>query len=160
MFGIDIGRLVAYGIAAAAVVGAAWLHGYSRGELKLFEYQAEQAEARVVIIKKIERVRDVVREVHVKREVQIQKVFIEIEKESAHVPSRAACNATYGWLFGHNAAAAAGSPEGRLDDAADTGVTEARTLAVVQANYKAFHVVANDLRACRAYVTGLAEAAK
>lgn len=155
-----IQRVLIYGALAGGLLLATFLFGYSRGEMKLFEYIAEQAAARVVIIRKIERVKEVVRVEHVKRVKVIEQVFVEIEKESANVPSRAACNTTYGWLYGHNAAAAAGSPEGRLDDEADTGVAEARTLAVVQANYKAFHLVANDLKACRAYVTGLAEATK
>jgi formaldehyde-activating enzyme involved in methanogenesis len=42
-------RLLAYGIAIVAVVGAVWSHGYMHGKQKLFEYQAEQAKAAVAV---------------------------------------------------------------------------------------------------------------
>jgi hypothetical protein len=156
-----IQRALIYGAVAVALFGAVFGFGYSRGEIKLHEYIAEQAVARIAVIRKIETVKEEVRVVHTQEVKVIETVFVTIEKESANVPTRAACNTTYGWMFSHNHAAAhLGGAEGRVDDPADTGITEAQALAVVQANYKTFHLVAADLRACRAYVTKLAEATK
>lgn len=148
-------RFAVYAALIALVLGMAELDGYRRGEKKLWEYQAEQARAAVVIVKKIEVVKETVRVPYIKRETVIQKVFVEIEKESTHVPSRPACNITFGWMRGHNAAADAGRPEGALDDPGDTGITEAQALAAVQANYRAYQEVANDLTACRGFVNGI-----
>lgn len=150
-------RYLVYGALLLAAASVVWMHGYFRGEIKLHEYIAEQAVARVAIVVKIQKVREEVRVEHTKTVTKIETVFVKIKEESANVPSRAACNTTYGWLYGHNAAAAARDPDGRLDDQADTGVTEATALSVVQANYKAFHLVAADLKACRAYVSGLSK---
>jgi hypothetical protein len=151
-------RYVVYGALVLAIGAAVWMHGYSRGEIKLFEYKAEQARAAVSIIRKIEVQKQIIRVPYIKRETQIKTVFVTIEKEVDRVPSRPHCNVTAGWMRGHNSAASGdGRDEGALDDPGDTGIAEARALSVVQANYKAYHLVANDLKACRAYVSALAK---
>lgn len=45
-------RFALYGVVAVVLLGAAWFHGYTRGELKLAEYKADQAKAAVVIVTK------------------------------------------------------------------------------------------------------------
>lgn len=152
-------RVAVYALVIGMALGMAELDGYRRGEKKLWEYQADQARAAVAVAVRIEKVKEEVRVPYIKREIQIQKVFIEIEKEAANVPSRPNCNVTAGWMFVHNAAASpAGRDEGRVDDQTDTGITEAQALGTVQANYKSFHEVVNDLTACRGFVAGLKKA--
>lgn len=156
-----IERYILYGVVALAILGVTWFHGYTRGEIKLFEFKAELAAAAVVVVKKIELLKETVRVPYVKREVEIQKVFVTIEKEVSRVPSRTACFVTAGWMRVHDAAAGGDRrPEGALDDPADTGVTEAQAHAVVTANYRSFHEVKNDLIACRGFVAGLPDVVK
>src|SRR5262245_48521322 len=113
-------RLALYAVLAASLLAISWLHGYSRGEIKLFEYKAEQAREAVSIIQKIHEVERIVTLNHTKREVEIQTVFVTVEKEVASVPSRPDCNITLGWLRLHDAAAESRAPEGRVDDPGDS----------------------------------------
>lgn len=150
-------RFVAWGIVALLVVSLAELDGYRRGELKLFDYQAKEAREAIAVVKKIERVKEIIRVPYIKREIQIQTRFVTIEKETANVPVRPDCNVTRGWMLAHDAAASAIDDSiGRLDDATDTGITEVAALQVIENNYKTYHLIANDLKACRAFVRGLA----
>lgn len=105
---------------------------------------------------KIEKVKGDVRTVYRAGETKIETRYIEIEKENKNVPSRPECNITAGWMRGHDAAAGTDRRDlGRMDDATDTGIAETAALAVVTGNYKAYTQVANDLRACRGFVSGL-----
>jgi hypothetical protein len=147
------------GLVILAAAGVVWMHGYGKGSSRLFEYKAEQAEAKVVIIQKIVKLAGEVRERWHAAETRYVTEYVEIEKESADVPVRPACNATAGWVRSHNAAAAADSSSiGNVADATDTGITEAQALATVRGNYKSYHQVANDLKACRGFVHGLPRA--
>ena len=147
-------RLVIYGLVVLGMLGSAAALGYHRGVLKLYDYQAKQAIEAVKILTKIEKVKEIIRVPYVKRETVIQTVFQTIEKETENATSRPACNATRGWVRRHNAAADSEDPgqPGSMDDEADTGIRETEAEAVVIRNYKAFHQVANDLKACRAFV--------
>lgn len=158
----NLTRIAVYAALGLMLIACGWLDGYRRGELKLFEYQAKEATATIALVKKIEKVKEIVRVVHVQREIEIQQVFVPIEKEAANVPSRSVCNVTAGWLRLHDAAAEGRDRRGigAVDDATDTGIAEARADAVVVANYKSFHQVANDLVACRSFVSGLKAATK
>lgn len=157
----NITRICVYAALAVFVAGFFELDGYRRGEKQLFDYRAEQAMAAVVVVRKIEKVKEIVRVPFTKREIQIEKQFVYIEKETAHVPDRPLCHLTLGWVHEHNAAVSAGGrDEGAVDDTTDSGITEPEAAAVVVANYKSFHQVANSLQACRAFVTGLSEATK
>ena len=112
-------------------------------------------------IKIVTRIHEVVKEVEkvrVERVKQIEHVFHTIKEEVVHeVPVRAECNATRGWVRGHDyAAEGADRPKPRgLDDRADTGIDEARVLEVVAENYGKFHRTAANLEACRAAVRGI-----
>jgi hypothetical protein len=152
-------RILIYGALALAAFAVAAGWGYHRGVRQLWDYQIEQAKTAVKIITKIEKVKEIVRVPYVKREIEIVEVFKTIEKEVERVPERAACNVTAGWMRAHDHAASGQdrSLDGDMDDARDTGVTERQVLAeAVIPNYKAFHQVANDLKACRAFVRGVA----
>jgi hypothetical protein len=152
-------RIVIYGLVILMALGTAAGLGYHRGVKKLWDYQVEQAKAAVKIITKIEKVKEIVREVHVKREIEIREVVTIIEKEAPHVPVRAACNITAGWMRFHDYGAAGEDRplDGAVDDARDTGIDEARAVRVVTENYVRFHQVANDLRACRSFVRGIVQ---
>lgn len=75
-------RLAIYGVLAAALLGAAWLHGYTRGELKLADYKAAQATAAVKIVVKRGEVTERVVTKYVTRTVpRTQVVTQTVEKE-------------------------------------------------------------------------------
>lgn len=149
--------LLGFVLIVTGAAGTGFFYGNRAGLSKLYEYQGEQAVAKVAVIRKIETLKEIVRVPHVKREIQIETRFVYLDKEASHVPSRPACNVTAGWLRYHDSAADSsdGRVEGALDDPADTGVTEAQAARVVAGNYKAFHQVANDLTACRAFADGI-----
>jgi hypothetical protein len=157
--GINPWMIIAF-IAWTAGVGAfaAW-GAYKIADNDRLELIAEQAEAKVVIIQKIVKLAGEVRERWHAAETRYVTEYVEIEKESENVPVRPACNATAGWVRSHNAAASADSSSiGNVADATDTGITEAESLATVRGNYKSYHQVANDLKACRGFVHGLPKA--
>lgn len=157
----NITRICIYAALGITVAGFFELDGYRRGEKQLFDYKAEQAVAAVAIVTKIEKVKEIVRVPFTKKEIQIEKQFVYIEKEAAHVPDRSFCHLTLGWVHEHNVAVSAGGrDDGAVDDPTDSGITEPEAASVVVANYKSFHQVANSLVACRAFVTGLSGATK
>lgn len=149
--------LLAFALYSAALVGFSGFQGYRLGMSELHEYIGKQAAETVNVIRKIETVKEIVRIPHIQKEIQIQTRFVHLEREAVNVPSRVACNVTVGWVRFHNAAADNQDRrvEGAVDDATDSGVTEAHAAATVAANYKAFHQVANDLTACRGFVSGV-----
>jgi len=144
--------LLAYGLVAAGV-------GYHKGVQQLWDYKVEQLKAAIKIITKIQKEIEIVREEHVIREVEIVEVTKFVEKEAPHVPVRAACNITAGWMRYHDHAADGQDRplEGSVDDTRDTGITEAQAARVVAENYVRYHQVANDLKACRNFVRGVAK---
>lgn len=50
-----IERVLVYGTAGLIFLAAAWLHGYSKGEQKLYEYQAKDATSKVIIVTRIQK---------------------------------------------------------------------------------------------------------
>jgi hypothetical protein len=152
-------RLVIYGLVIVGALGTAAGIGFHYGVLEKYEYIAEQAkEAVKVVFKVTELIREVTIE-NTKTEIKIERVFYKIEEETEDAPSRSACNATRGWVRRHNAAVDGedGPDPGDLDETTDTDIRENVAQLVVVRNYKAFHQVANDLRSCRAFVTGVAK---
>ena len=99
-------RYAVYGALALALLAVAWVHGYSRGERKLFEYQAEQAKARVVIIQKRGTVTERVVTKYVKVSGETQFVTNTVEKEVVRYAQEnpGAC-LDFGWRRLHDAAA-------------------------------------------------------
>ena len=150
--------LVAFLAYSIALGGYSFFQGKAAGENALHEYIGKQAAETVRFVEKVVQLAGKVRTVYLKREKEIVTVTQYLEKEAEHVPSRAACNVTAGWMRVHNAAAEGQDRRitGTVDDATDTGVAERDALAqTIVPNYKAFHQVANDLRGCRAFVEGL-----
>lgn len=132
--------------------------GKDAGARDLAEHLAQDAVAQVAFVQKIVKLAGKVRTVYVRGETEIQHHYIYVEKEAEHVPERPACNVTAGWMRVHDAAAAGpgGRIDGAVDDATDTGVTERQVLdGAIVPNYRAYHQVVNDLKACRAFVGGL-----
>lgn len=153
--------LLAFTLWSVGCFGYGLFTGKDAGKRELAEYIAGQARAAVAIIKKVQTLKETVRVPYLVREEVIRDVHHIIEKEIDHVPSRPDCNVTAGWMRVHNGAASGDRRiEGAVDDPADTGVTEDRALAVITGNYRAFHQVANDLTACRAFVGGLPTATR
>lgn len=74
-------RYLVYGALALAVMGMAWIHGYSRGERKLYTYQAEQAREAVRIIKARGEVTERVVTRYIKVAGETQVVTNTVEKE-------------------------------------------------------------------------------
>lgn len=151
-------RLAIYGLVIVGALGTAWGIGYHYGVLQKYDYIAEQAKAAVALIVKVEKVKEIIRVPHIKREIVIQTVFQTIEKETESAKSRPACNATRGWVRRHDAAADGEDRRdgGTVDDEGDTSVTETSAQLVVVQNYRSYHQVANDLKACRTFVRDLA----
>jgi hypothetical protein len=152
-------RLALYGVVILGALGTAAGVGYHKGVKRLWDYQVEQARQAVKIVIKIEKVKEIIRVPYIKRETVIQTVFQTIEKETENATSRPACNATRGWVRRHDAAADGEDRRdgGTVDDEGDTTVTETSAQLVVVQNYRSYHQVANDLRACRAFVVGIAK---
>lgn len=145
---------LAYSIAVAGIAG---VQGHKMGMAEHFRYLAAQGAETVLFITKVVKLKETIREPYVKREVVIQTVYEYIDKESANVPVRPAANITAGWMRVHDAAAEGQDRRiaGAVDDPRDTGITEAVALGQITANYRAYHQVANDLHACRAFVAGI-----
>lgn len=109
-----IERYVIYGLLAAGLLGGVWFHGYTRGELKLYDYQAKQATetVRVVVVRG-----QVVREVEVKYRDRIKTIYVQgqtIEKEVIRYVTKeddAGCVVPVGFVRGHTAAWS-GTPAG------------------------------------------------
>lgn len=119
----------------------------------------EGAAATVRYVTKVQKVVQQVKVPYTVTETKIETVYKDIEREVTNVPSRPNCNVTVGWMREHDALAAGQDRRdtGALDDATDTGIAEARALAPIAANYKAYFQIANDLTACRAAFTGLSK---
>lgn len=151
--------LLAFVLYTAAVATFAGIQGHKVGMNEHYRYLASQAAETVRFITRVVKIKDIVREEHVKREVEIQKEFVYIDREISNVPTRSVCNITNGWLRVHDSAAEGSNRrvEGALDAAADTGVTETEALRTITGNYRSYHQVANDLTACRAFVNGIGQ---
>lgn len=151
--------IVAFLAYSVAITGFAGFQGYRLGENELYKYIASQAGETIRFMTRVVTLTKEVEVVRVKREIEIQKQFVYLNSEANNVPVRTACNITAGWMRVHDAAAEGSDRriEGRVDDPADTGITEAAAVQTVAGNYKAFHETANDLNACRAFVRGLGQ---
>lgn len=99
-------RYLVYGALALAVMGAAWIHGYSRGERKLYEYQAAQAREAVRIITARAQVteRVVTRYIKVAGDTQVVTNTVEKEVVRYALLNTGSC-LDFGWGRLHDAAA-------------------------------------------------------
>lgn len=147
-------RFALYGVVVLAVCSAVWLHGYSRGERKLWDYQTEQAKAAVAVVVKQGAASD---RIVVKWRTRVEKVKGEtevIEKEVVrYVPARADPVLPLGWVFLHNAAAlgTVPPPTARIDVAAPT-IAASDALKGVVTNYGTCRETAEQLTALQEWV--------
>lgn len=147
-------RYLVYGALALAVMLAAWIHGYSRGERKLYEYQAEQAKAAVPVIVKqgatTERIVTRWRE----RDAKVVTVTQTIEKEIVrYVPPAADPVLPVGWGLLHDAAAVGAIPPPPAGvDVAAPGIAASVAIKGVIGNYGSCHRTAVQLTELQAWV--------
>ena len=146
------------GVGLLALIAYMRLHWIQVGREEILR---ENVQAAIRIVNKVQVVTKTVETVRIKREKEIEHVFHTVFQDVVReVPVRVGCNVTRGWMRGHDYAAAGDdrSKPGGLDDKTDTGIDEAQALGVVGDNYKKFHQVANDLKACRSAVAGIQKA--
>jgi hypothetical protein len=138
-------------VAAGAAV---WIHGYSRGELKLYEYQAAQARAAVpVVVKQGEATERVVVQFR-DRVTRIKGDTVTVTKEIVrYVPASADPVLPRGWLLLHDAAATgAVPPPAEGSDVAAPAVAASAALRGVVENYGTCHANAAQLVALQEWV--------
>lgn len=152
--GLDLGRLVAYGVAILAVVAVLVGYGYHLGLRELWEYQAEQARAAVPIVRAQGEV--TVRTVTEYRD-RIVKVKGEteyiIEEVPVYVPAAADPVLGRGWVHLHDAAASRTVPDpaGRADAAAPE-LAASQAIKGVVANYGTCHAIGAQLVSLQQWV--------
>lgn len=130
-------RYAVYGALVAAVLGLAWLHGCTRGELKLADYKAEQARAAVPIIVKQG---EVTERVVIKWRKQVVKVKGDTEtivKEIVkYVPPAADPVLPAGFVMLHDAAAVGAVPAPAAGvDVAAPAIAASKAIQGVVENY-------------------------
>ena len=149
-----IERYLLYAALGLAVASGIWMHGYSRGEIKLFEYQAEQALAAVPVIvrqgevteKIITRWRTKAAEIVVRTEV--------IEKEIVrYVPAAADPVLGAGWVWMHDRAATGAISEAPAGaDVAAPAIASSQALKGIVGNYGTCHGYVLQLLTLQAWV--------
>lgn len=153
-------RIAVYGVVILSAVAVVWMHGYSRGERKLFEYQAEQAQAAVPVIVRQGAVTEKVVTRYRDRIVKVNAETVTIEKEiPVYVPASADCVLSRGWVQLHDAAATRTVPAapGGVDVTAPA-IAASQALQGVVGNYAACHATGEQLIALQAWVRDQYEA--
>lgn len=130
-------RYLVYGALLLAAAALVWFHGYTRGEIKLFEYQAAQARAAIPVIVKQGAVTEkiVTRWRTVEKTIELEGKTIEKEIVR-YVPPAADPVLGLGWLRLHDAAATGAVPpptEGI--DVAAPAIAASTALRGVTGNY-------------------------
>lgn len=147
-------RYALYGVVALAIGASIWFHGYTRGEIKLFEYQAEQARAAVPIIVKQGATTEKVVTRWRERDAKVVTVTQTIEKEIVrYVPLAADVVLPVGFVMLHDAAALGAvpkPPEGV--DVAAPGIAASVAIKGVVGNYGSCHRTALQLEGLQAWV--------
>jgi hypothetical protein len=147
-------RYAIYGALILAIGSAVWIHGYSRGEIKLWEYQAEQAKAAVpIVIKQGEATEKIVVKWRT-RTVEIVGATQTLEKEIVrYVPPAADPVLGLGWLHLHDAAATRTVPEApKGADVAAPAIAASTALRGIIGNYGACHATAAQLLALQEWI--------
>lgn len=153
---LDLTRWLVWAVVIASAVSVVWMHGYSRGERKLFEYQAEQARAAVPIIVKQGAITERVVTVFRDRIVKEKATTVTITKEIAlYVPPAADPVLPRGWVLVHDAAAAGAVPPapGGIDVTA-AGVAASRAAEKVVENYGTCRAISTQLVSLQEWVRG------
>ena len=147
-------RYALYAVVALSIAGVVWFHGYTRGEIKLFEYQAAQAKAAVPIIVKQGATTERIVVQYRDRKAKVETVYQTIEKEIVrYVPPAADVVLPVGWGLLHDRAAVGAvppPPEGV--DVAAPGIAASQALKGVVGNYGTCHGNALQLAALQAWL--------
>jgi hypothetical protein len=150
---LDLTRWLVWGVVIASAVSVVWMHGYSRGERKLFEYQAEQARAAVPVIVRQGAVTERVVVKYRTRLVEVQAATVTITREiPRHVPPAVDPMLPVGWLLLHDAAARAVPPAPGGVDVTSPGARASQAIETVAGNYGACHANAEQLNGLQAWV--------
>lgn len=147
-------RYAVYGALALALLAVAWVHGYSRGERKLWEYQAEQAKAAVpIIVKQGETTERIVTRWREKA-AEVKVVTQTVEKEVVrYVPPSADPVLGLGWVYLHDAAAVGAVPKPAEGvDVSSPALASSEALRGVVGNYGTCHATALQLMALQEWV--------
>lgn len=149
-------RLALYAVIVLLVAGMLELDGYRRGELKLFDYQAKEAAATVVIITKQGKVTEKVTTKYVKVKGETQTVTNTVhDKVVEYVEANPGYCLDAAWGRLHDAAAANTVPQpSEPVDGAERAPTAAGAIETVTANYAACHRTADKLDALQGWVKG------
>lgn len=146
-------RWLVYGALAGLLVLAGWLDGYRRGELKLYDYLAEQARAAVPVIVKQGAVTE---RVVFKYRTRVRVIYQQgetITKEiPVYVPPSADPVLGLGWLRFHDAAAGAVPPPPAGVDVAAPAIAASTALRGIVGNYYACHATAAQLVALQSWI--------
>ena len=147
-------RIAIYTLIATTIGIAIWGHGYHKGSIKLYEYQAEQARAAVVIVTKRGAVTEKVITKYIKVRGETQYVTQYVEKE---IPVYEKSNPGYcldgAWRRLHDAASANSVPESpALSDGEIGAPKAAEAISTVTQNYAACHRTADKLDALQEWV--------
>lgn len=152
---IDLARAAIYGVLFAAVIALAELHGYSRGEQKLFEAQAAAAVkgAKVMQARQVVTERVVLKYIKVREAAQVIEKTIEKEVVRYAEKNPGAClDAEWGGL--HDAAAKNIVPDATGGVHAAGGAPKAATvIGTVTENYAKHHSCADRLDGLQAWVS-------
>lgn len=157
MLGLILGnwqRFLVYGVVALLIAGMLELDGYRRGERKLWEYQAKEAAARVVIVTKQGTVTEKVVTKYIKVREATQTIANGIKNEVIkYVETNPGYCLDARWGVLHDAAAANTVPESvRSADEPLRAPTAAGALETVTANYGACNRTADKLDALQDWV--------
>lgn len=149
-----IERYALYGVVALALAAGIWFHGYTRGEIKLYEYKAEQAKAAVPIIVKQGKTTERIVVQYRDRIVVEKGVTTTIEKEIVrYVPPSADPVLGLGWVFLHDAAASGSISEPPAGtDVTAPAVAASQALKGVVGNYGSCRALALQLAGLQAWV--------
>ena len=151
--GLDLTRWLVWGVVIASAVSVVWMHGFSRGERKLFEYQAEQAKAAVPVIVRqgavTERVVTRYRDRMVEVKLDTQTITREIPR---HVPPAFDHVLPLGWVLTHDAAAGAVPPAPGGVDVTAPSVRASQALETVAGNYGTCRAVGEQLLGLQSWV--------
>lgn len=147
-------RFAVYAGVAAVLLGAAWFHGYTRGEIKLFEYQAAEARAAVKIVVKQGAATERVVTKYIKVKEATQTIANGIRNEVIrYVETNPGYCLDVAWGRLHDAAAANTLPGTAAgSDGAERAPTAAGALDTVTENYAACHRTADKLDGLQAWV--------
>lgn len=147
-------RWLVYGALILSAVSVVWMHGFSRGERKLFEYQAEQARAAVPVIVRQGAVTERIITKYRDRIVQVKGETVTIEKEiPVYVPPSADCVLPRGWVLLHDAAATRAVPPAPGGvDVTTPAVAASEALRGVVENYGTCHIVRSQLIALQEWL--------